>query len=363
VHKVVQNTVALPLLFALCFCVYSATSYSDAMARHNPQVVKLELKNALAGWIKTGISLEHGDSFEIKTNGIWDAEGLVLAPRHVLWYRVSDGGTARNLSSDNFSAVSEKSGELEVAIRPPSFYWFDKEGTFPLEILRAPEVPVSFTLEMRKLSELDGARKSDFEENLTEISGSAEDRPPRDFKYLTVLGESEVWSGRAVGNEYLVTARLENDVGIIKLPVNIKLSKSTQFSFDWLYESLPAAAPETSIAGHDYLSIAVEFDNGQDLTWMWSKFLAKGTSFTCPLPWWSERETHYVLDNGTEGLGEWKSHSRNIFDDYTKAVPGDYPRKIVGIWLIANNLFAKRNATASFRNILILDDGEQLFAY
>ena len=124
------------------------------------------------------------------------------------------------------------------------------------------------------------------------------------------------------------------------MPVNVELSDSMLFSFDWLYHSLPAVAPETSIVGHDYLSIALEFDNGQDLTWMWSKFLAEGTSFTCPLPWWSERETHYVLDSGFDGLGKWKSHSRNIFDDYAEAV-GRPSKKIVGIWLIANNLFSK----------------------
>ena len=147
------------------------------------------------------------------------------------------------------------------------------------------------------------------------------------------------------------------------MPVNIELSRTMRFSFEWLYESLPAVLPETLIAGHDYLSIALEFDNGQDLTWMWSKFLAKGTSFTCPLPWWSERETHYVLDSGEDDLGKWKSHNRNILDDYTEAVAGDPPEKIVGIWLIANNLFAKKYSTARFRNILLLDAGETVFSY
>ena len=147
------------------------------------------------------------------------------------------------------------------------------------------------------------------------------------------------------------------------MPVNIELSDSMRFSFDWLYDSLPAVAPETSVVGHDYLSIALEFDNGQDLTWMWSKFLAEGTSFTCPLPWWSERETHHVLDSGSDGLGKWKSHSRNVLDDYAEAVAGDPPKKIVGILLIANNLFAKQEATASFRNITHVDEGEQVFSY
>ena len=341
----------------------SSMSYSEIRAAETPEITKLELTNALAGWINTGISLEVGDPFQLDARGMWDAEGLILAPRHVLWYRVGEDGTARNFPSDNLSAVSEASGELEIAIRPPSFYWFDKQGTFPPEILEAPEVAVSFTLEIRQSGALHSARQSEAGENSSQNFRHSEDRPPKDFKYLTILGESEVWSGRVVSNEYFVSASLEDDVGIIKMPVNIELSDSMLFSFDWLYHSLPAVAPETSVVGHDYLSIALEFDNGQDLTWMWSKFLAKGTSFTCPLPWWSERETHYVLDSGSDGLGKWKSHSRNILDDYAEAVAGDPPKKIVGIWLIANNLFAKQDASASFRNITLMDEGEQVFSY
>ena len=141
--------------------------------------------NALAGWISTGISLEVGDPFEVDARGMWDAEGLILAPRHVLWYRVSEDGTARNFPSDDLFAVSEASGELEIAIRPPSFYWFDKQGTFPPEILDSPEVAVSFTLEIRQSGALHSARQSEAGKNLTQNFPRSEDRPPKDFKYLT----------------------------------------------------------------------------------------------------------------------------------------------------------------------------------
>ena len=34
----------------------------------------------------------------------------------------------------------------------------------------------------------------------------------------------------------------------------------------------------------------------------------------------------------------------------------------MGIWLIANNLFAKQDASASFRNIALEDEGKQIFS-
>ena len=117
---------------------------------------------------------------------MWDAEGLILAPRHVLWYRVSEDGTARNFPSDDLFAVSEASGELEIAIRPPSFYWFDKQGTFPQEILEAPEVAVSFTLEIRQSGTLHSMRQSEAGKNLSQNLRHSEDRPPKDFKYVTI---------------------------------------------------------------------------------------------------------------------------------------------------------------------------------
>ena len=234
IHKFSPSRAALWALLVSCVGM-SSMSHSGVIAAETPEITKLELSNALAGWIGTGISLEVGDPFEVDAKGKWDAEGLILAPRHILWYRVSEDGTARNFPRDNLFAVSEASGELEIAIRPPSFYWFDKQGTFPPEILEAPEVPVSFTLKIRQSVALHSMRQSETDKSLSQTLGSSEDRPPKDFKYLTILGESEVWSGRVVNNEYFVSANLEDDVGIIKMPVNIELSDSTLFSFEWLF--------------------------------------------------------------------------------------------------------------------------------
>jgi hypothetical protein len=41
-----------------------------------------------------------------------------------------------------------------------------------------------------------------------------------------------------------------------------------------------------SLGTHDYLSGAVELDNGQDLTYLWSSSLPIGTAFRCPIVWW-----------------------------------------------------------------------------
>ena len=58
------SRVALWSLLVSCVGV-SSMSYSDIGAAENPEITKLELTNALAGWMTTGISLELGDPFEV----------------------------------------------------------------------------------------------------------------------------------------------------------------------------------------------------------------------------------------------------------------------------------------------------------
>ena len=85
---------------------------------------------------------------------------------------------------------------------------------------------------------------------------------------------------------------------------------------------------------HDYMSIAIEFDNGQDITWYWSHSLAPETFYRCPLAGWDKVETHIVVQSGQDGLGEWHQHKRNIYTDYSTSVGGEMPKKIVGVWFI-----------------------------
>ena len=45
-------------------------SYSDELIPKTPEITKVELRNALAGWIKTGISLGVGDPFEVDAKNL-----------------------------------------------------------------------------------------------------------------------------------------------------------------------------------------------------------------------------------------------------------------------------------------------------
>jgi hypothetical protein len=178
---------------------------------------------------------------------------------------------------------------------------------------------------------------------------------PTGFTYLAEFANANVferWSDASHRGVHSITS---GDVGIIRKPIDLQLTATAELEFEWKYVALPALGPETDAAVHDYHSIAVEFDNGQDLTWFWSRELAPGTKFRCPLPNWDQRETHIVLQSGQQGLGEWKSHRRSILADYTEAVGGEKPARIVAVWFIANSYFGKQPGEAYFANVRLRD--------
>jgi len=107
---------------------------------------------------------------------------------------------------------------------------------------------------------------------------------------------------------------------------------------------------EDTAPSHDYLSIAVEFDNGRDITYYWSRSLPVGMGYDCPLPDWKDREYHIVIRTGEKGLGEWHDERRNLFDDY-KHYLGDPPGKIVRVWLIANSIFQRNPGICDYSDI------------
>ncbi len=66
--------------------------------------------------------------------------------------------------------------------------------------------------------------------------------------------------------------------------VDLPLLPDTRLRRAWRTDQFPSGVREDTLPTHDYLSITVEFDNGQDITDFWSAELPVGTGFRCPTP-------------------------------------------------------------------------------
>ncbi|MEM9174572.1 MAG: DUF3047 domain-containing protein [Myxococcota bacterium] len=178
------------------------------------------------------------------------------------------------------------------------------------------------------------------------------DAPPEGWHYLWHIGEGAVFED--VG-ERTIDCRVEGDVAILQTPVDVPFAEGCSLEWEWQIDALPGVFREDSLPSHDYLSVAVEFDHGWDITYYWSRELAPETGFVCPLPNWQHREYHVVVRQGEEGLGQRHRECRDLSVDHRVHLDAHAPTptRIVGVWLIANSIFARRSGAGRFANIVL----------
>jgi len=158
-----------------------------------------------------------------------------------------------------------------------------------------------------------------------------------------------------IGNGAISCQPLKN-AGILQRPVGLELKPQTKLSWRWIVEELPSLLPEDQLTSHDYMSIAAEFDDGQDLTYFWSSSLPVGKAFRCPIPRWTPLESHMVVRSGFAELGKWVSDERDVYEDY-KAHIGGTATKLVNVWLLGVSLFQRRSGSCRFAAMEVSQPG------
>jgi hypothetical protein len=185
--------------------------------------------------------------------------------------------------------------------------------------------------------------------------------PPEGWAYLpelAVLGPADIYrivqrqKGEG-GPKTQMHVHTRKNAGILTRDVDVPLTAATQLKWRWKVDQIPSKLPETAAANHDYFSIAVKFENGKDLTYMWSSSLDKELGFDCPLPGWTGREYHVVVRSGGGEVGKWLAESRNIAADYAKHVGPEQPGRITQVWFIANTIIQQGEANARFGEIVL----------
>ncbi len=351
-----------PFSMALADPVYDTLKAGpDAVASWST----VTFQSSHTGWQSSGLTVTKGEAVTIFADGQVQAGlPLPLNPRHYVWGRIGPDGPVFNIATDQHTFIAEQEGLLYLAAKGTGFFFEDRRGTYPPKELLGPEFPfdAKATVVIWQEDPIDSlkALSKDPLDPFGQAHAVIVQAPslPEGFDYLWYLGNAQVFGAYQEEGRKGIRGTTHYDFGIVKKPVDIPLTDETEISFEWLYDSLPAQGPETEAQFHDYLSIAVEFDNGQDITWMWSPTLQEGLSFRCPLPWWDQRETHIVLQSGQEGLGTWHQHSRPIAEDYRRSVNVDVPKRITGVWFINSGIFAKAKGDARFANVVISDGGK-----
>lgn len=325
------------------------------------RIVEIDLLATDQGWRSSGVTVRRGQGFTLFADGaVWIAKalGVGAGPGTVLWLRIAGRAPIRKMTANATSFEAWDEGELELCLKPPG-EWLDNSGRFDPDVPRTgASGKVAVTL---ALWPSDAAAGVAAFERVTGLKGlvTQAEAPPDGWSYLWRVGDGSIYRPREEDGKACIHVHTHGDVGILQYPIEAALDDDTVLTWRWRVDRLPSSLPEHIQPTHDYLSIAVEYDNGQDLTYFWSTSLAQDTVFKCPLPWWSSRETHWVVRSGTAGLGTWMSETRRLKADYATAIGGATPARVVRVWLIANSVFQRGHGDASFADIALVSGGQR----
>lgn len=345
----------------------SARIPADTRSRLLADARVVRLPGSVPPWTDTTLRLARGDEVTILAEGqvVTSEEArLWYRPRFALWARVGGRGPIWTGTRDTQSFRAATDGALQLAIYNGEWKTPDGLLATPVEAYAATGGAIeALILHWRGEARagLEALERVAPGEPLVAAELDRLRAPavrPGGWSYLWFLGQSETFRAVREDGRHQIACRCDDDVAILRRPIDLPLLPESEIRWRWKIDQLPSRAAEDTLLCHDYLSVALEFDNGRDLTWFWSAALPVETSFACPIPQWNPRETHIAVRSGEAGLGKWQSERRSVAADYAKAIGGPAPERIVAVWLIAVSLFQHGRAVADFAEIEVRS-GEQ----
>lgn len=331
----------------------------------NPEVAHLTLRSNTLPWTSTGIHVKAGDAVTLLGSGFirWsEHHDIGAGAKFHLWGRIR-GGTTFSCTQDTTTVTVGRSGILEVCVYRGA--WADRYGalaTGPALYERGSgSLHVTAVHWPQGVLPLDGLRTAQLPDADAVLAQAEVERlsspvtSPPGWHHLLDFGDTDIFRAAHVGTAPAIEVVCDNDMGILTTPMRHPLTPDTVLQWCWRVDALPSTTREDTTWSHDYVSIALEFGNGRDLTWFWSASLEPvETTFACPARAWSQRETHMPVRCGPDGLGLWQTEARNVWHDYARFV-GPPPERIVGVWLIAVSHFTRSLGRAEFAGVRLVD--------
>lgn len=348
---------------------------AEALTRYGPEAgvarsLTLQLEGRQPPWQPSGLAVRAGQHYSIFASGRIDWSprhpGLHGGPRFHLWARVVPGGQIVNLRQDTDSFVADATGALEFGIYMGM--WRNDRGELASDPALYARLRGALTVQLvlwqdtalAGLTRLVAAAPAvpELGAELAHLARPAP--PPVGWDYLVEAGQAEMYRpAHTPDGAHSIHICGEDDQGILVREVDFPLTPATRLDWRWRVDAHPSTEPEDTPYTHDYLSVAAEFEDGRDLTWIWSSGLPVGHHFACPIKAWSARETHWVARSGTAAFGTWVDESRAVHADVAAAI-GPPPARIVRIWLIVVATFQHGRFDAQVADITLHDGAKRL---
>jgi hypothetical protein len=313
----------------------------------------------LQTWLDTGLDVAEAEAVTVFSTGrplvapdeetrmttdeqLWARVSLGVEARRCPWHRVgADGEVIRGGRSSN-TFVARRTGRLFLANKVihdgrSEAPQFDDAPAPPIErcvlVVRWAGNPREGLEQLLETGDVAGLIASELAHHECVVT------LPEGWAYPPQSGPADQFAADARRTDSPVIGCYSRDSSALLMrKVDLPFVPGTTLRWAWRISELPSRSREDRLETHDYLSIAVEFDNATDLTYFWSAELPAETGFPCPIPGWGHRETHVVVRSGADGLGTWLDEERDLHADYARHV-GAPPPRITGVWLLAVTQF------------------------
>jgi len=316
-------------------------------------------------WFDSGIDVVAGEEVTLLADGRVYLSRLLdlwVAPSFQLWCRIGERGPVFRGTRSTHTFKAAAPGRLWLASYFPG-EWASADGrlaTPPGDYAKVSGGLSVCVLKWRPGVDTAAAFRQFAKDTripgLVLVEAERHDQPvatPEHWEYLWYLGPGEIYRpGAARDGRATICCHTHGDVGILRREARLPLAPGARLRWSWRVDELPMDLAEDTLPSHDYLSIAVEFDDGQDITYYWSATLPEGTVYRCPLPTWKDKETHVVVRSGRGQLGEWLAEERDLHADYSRIIGGP-AREVVRVWLIANSLFQRGHGRCEYASITV----------
>ncbi len=311
-------------------------------------------------WTSTGLRVEPGELISWLAWGsvrLAGRLGISAPPRAVVGARIGSG-PARRGTADTLTFAAGGAGELRLGSLFPGEP--REDGTIAVD--RIPYRLMSGSLSAVVVRWAPGTNPPEILAGVAArdpsglCAAEAErladpPRPPAGWEEHPLAAAAGIYSRSQDG----IAVHAREPAGIIRRPAAMPLTGTLRLRWRWRLEELPSRLPEDTLLTHDHLSVALEFDDGRDLTWQWSSGLPEGFSYRCPLDHWRHREAHVVVRSGTVGLGRWLDEERPVLADHRAALGGPPPARVVGAWLISVTAFQGGEGRGELARIELVD--------
>lgn len=325
---------------------------------------EFEISSSDMPWKDIGLAAQKGQAVTFLIGGrIWLSRDLDLwvEPGTSLHVRSRGQRPMYNPMSNTGTMIAAHDGPLEIARSLGE--WKNEDGVLwtPEKDYRQVEARIYGVALVWNNSALKGLRSLLAHGDVDGIVGAEIARLesmrklPPGWHNLFMLGGGPIIFNDLGNGE--IACQSHKNAGILQRPVSLALKPETKLSWRWIIEELPSLHPENEFATHDYLSIGAEFDDGQDLTYIWSRGLPAGKSFRCPFPRWTPIETHLPIRSGLAGLGAWASEERDLYADYKEHI-GGAAKSIVRVWLLGVTIIQRRQGSCRFADIEVTQPGQ-----